>query len=337
MSEQIFPVNSLSKYKKAGPTDLIELLPAPGCNSLFIQKWCLETFFYGIAYHELIHLSGPTGSAKTSLIEALYLVPENFGALCQALNVKEKPLMVYPIEMVTFDTPGELIQRRALNQGTTFDERSALVNALIEAQQTNGQYYPAVWLREIGRVHSASIQGGLLNLMTRSEAILPGGLRIETGNLAWIADSNYQAENDSTHTLVTFDDALKRRFTVNLTLDYPSSEQEVIILKHLVKEKQLPKVDDELIDKVVKLGQVIRNHRGTGNLLSIAPPTIYGYMALIRMAHSLPHLSLQQVARATLLGNAGQDDQKFVTGVFNEVFGIQSDPEEDPAVAGNLF
>ena len=336
MGQLVFPVNDKQKYEQAGATDLIQLLAAPGCNSLFVEKAWLETLVYGICNYEFIHLSGPTGSGKTSIIEAL-TVAENFRALCNAVGFKEKPLTLYPIEMVIFDTPGELVQRRALDKGTTYDENSALVGAIMAADKAKKQSYPVVWLREIGRVHTSSIQGGLLNLMTRGEISLPSGVRIEGSGISWIADSNYQAENDATHTLVVFDDAFKRRFTMNLTLNYPSPEQEAEILQHLTAGGELPKVDDELIVKVVKLGQVIRRNRTEGNLLSVVPPTIYGYMAFLRMAHALPTASLQQVAMSTLLGNASFEDRKIVSGVFNEVFGLQTEYEEDPTMAGSLF
>jgi len=56
------------------------------------------------------------------------------------------------------------------------------------------------------------------------------------------------------------------------------------------------------------------------------------------MAKTLPHLSLQQVAVATLLGNASMEDKKVVSSVFNEVFGLQADTfEDDPTLGGNLF
>jgi len=337
ITRQIFPVDDLELYREAGPTDLIELLPVRGHNSIFVEKWRLEMLFYGLVRHEFTHLSGPTGSAKTSLIEALYLEPRNIQALCRSLGYPIRPLSLHPIEMVIFDVPGELIQRRGLDKGTTFDERSSLVTALLEASSATDEAYQVIWLRELGRVHSASIQGGLLDLMTHGEIMLPDGTQLPGQDIAWIADSNYQAESEAVHTLVVQDDGLKRRFTVNLTLDYPGAEQEVMILRRLVLSGQLPDVDDELILGVVRLGQAVREHRAEGNLLSVPPPTIYGYMAFLRVAHALAHLGLSQVAQATLLGNASNEDQKLVPGVFNEVFGLQSDFDEDLTAAGNLF
>jgi MoxR-like ATPase len=337
MLRQVFRVDKPKEYQKAGPTDLIKLLPVPGGNPLFLPKSQVEILVYGIVSHEMTHLSGPTGSAKTSLIEAMQAVPENFRGICQSLGFSEKPLRVFPIEMATYEAPGELYQRRALKNGTTFDEESGLVRALTEAAKSNGQLYNLIWLREIGRVHSATVQGGLLDLMSREDIILPSGNRIDGRGIAWVADSNYQVETDATHTLVTFDDALRRRFTVNLTLDYLPAEQEMQVFQHLIAEGQFKKVEDDLIAKVVMLGQVIRRHRSEGNLLSVPPPTIYGYLALVRMAQALPHLSIQQVALATLLGNASPEDRKHVSAVFNEVFGLQAGEDDDPTKGGGLF
>ncbi len=337
MNMQVFRVHRAGDYRKAGPTDLIELLPAPGSNPLFIMKWILETLVYGIVNHEFIHLSGPTGGAKSSLLEALYLVPANFVSICYGLGFKEKPLVLYPIEMAIYEAPGELYQRRSLRDGSTYDELSKLVVALEKANEKKEEIYPLIWLREMGRVHSSSVQGGLLNLMTRNDVVLPDGRRLSGSGISWVADSNYQAEGDSTHTLVTLDDALKRRFTVNLTMDYLSAEQETQVLQYLTGELHMGPVDPELIARVVKLGHLIRRQRLEGALLSIAPPTIYGYLAFLRMAVALPHLSHQQIAMTTFMGNAGLEDRKAAFTLFNEVFGLQPVTDDGSALGGNLF
>jgi MoxR-like ATPase len=335
--QRIFRVTEPREYRKAGPTDLVRLQPVPGSHPLFVEKWRLEVIVYGIARHEFIHLSGPTGSAKSSLIEALSMVPENFRALCTALGLPDQPLKVYPIEMALFETPGELYQRRALKEGTTYDEPSVLLQALTDAVQVKPQAYPLIWLREMGRVQASSVQGGLLDLMTRGDILLPDGRRLDGRGIAWIADSNYQADTDATHTLVTLDDALKRRFSLNLTLDYLSASQEVQILRYLTRvEPHARPGDAALCEQVVKLGHVIRQRRAQGTLLSLTPPTIYGYLALLRLASALPHLSLQQAAMSTMLGNASAEDHKLIPGVFTEVFGLQS-ADEAAVAPGNLF
>ena len=86
-------------------------------------------------------------------------------------------------------------------------------------------------------------------------------------------------------------------------------------------------IDDDLIMKVVQLGSTVRRRRSSGILQSVAPPTLYGYMAMLRMCKALPHLSPQQVAWITLLGNTGVEDRKQAMGVLDEVFGPRAAPK----------
>lgn len=94
---------------------------------------------------------------------------------------------------------------------------------------------------------------------------------------------------------------------------------------------------DEFIEKAVQLGNSIRRHRLEGNLMSVAPPSLYGLQAFVKMASRMPHLTLQQVALSTLLGNASHADQKYVASVLNEVFSFQTDLTDDPLNGGGLF
>lgn len=340
MRKTIYRLWEPDEFCKAGPSDLTELLPVPGQHPLFFKKVDIEQFGYAVLEKEFCHISGPTGTAKTAMIEAFYLVQENWQALCAALGFPVKPLKLYPIETLIYETPGELFQRRALLNGTTYDEKSGLVRAIEDASRSVDSHYPLIWTRELGRVHTTSVQGGLLEVITPGDITLSDGTRINGRGIAWIADSNYQAEDDATHTLVTFDDALKRRYTVNITMDYLSAEQEVMVLREILKKDKprgFKKSDDGLIEKVVQLGHAIRRQREEGNLHSAPPPTISGYLAFLRMAIRLRHLSLQQVAQATLLGHCSREDAKQSSAVLNEVFGLQAIDAEDPAMGVNLF
>lgn len=94
---------------------------------------------------------------------------------------------------------------------------------------------------------------------------------------------------------------------------------------------------NETIVKAVELGTVIRRQRREGNLLSVVPPTMYGYMSFVRMSLACPHMSPDMVASATLLGNASESDRRHARSILNEVFGLHSIDEEDPMMGGNLF
>jgi MoxR-like ATPase len=248
--------------------------------------------------------------------------------------------------MATYDSPGELYQRRSLRDGNTYDELSRLVAALKTAAEERDRCYPLIWIREMGRVHSPSVQGGLLNLITNQDIVLPDGTRIEGREIAWIADSNYQAEQDSTHTLVTFDDALKRRFTLNIKLGYLAPEQEAGVLHAIVRADtnglgELSAGDREglagLIDRVVLLGQLIRSRKAQGELTSAPPPTIYGYLAFLRMAARIRHCAPVDVARSTLLGNVSQEDEEHAAAILNDVFGLQTAVADEPTMGGNII
>ncbi len=135
MSENVFRINKPYELRKAGPLDLIEMVPAPGTNPLYLPKVTLEIYTYGVVMCMLIHTSGPTGTAKSSLIEAMAL-PANFFPICKSLGFPhKKPIKLYAAEMACFESPGELYQRRSLKEGTTYDEPSIVIKSLRDADK----------------------------------------------------------------------------------------------------------------------------------------------------------------------------------------------------------
>ena len=337
MSEKVFQISKQKDLRKAGPNDLVELNPVYGANALYMKKLIPDVYAYAIAKGELIHVSGPTGSAKSSLIEAMTLT-ENFSPVCKSLGLpSSKPVKLYTAEMACFESPGELYQRRSLKNGTTYDEQSIIIQSLKDAQKYKKTHYVVMWIKEMGRAHAPSVQGGLLDLMDKTIIRLPDGSTLDPSGIAWICDSNYQAESDSVHTLVTLDDALKRRFTINLTLDYLKAEQEEQVLHYLISKWKLKPDFKMLVKKIVNLGQKIRRQRLEGNLQSVIAPTIYGYEALLKMMDTLSNLSLRDAIFCTLLGNASMEDYKSAVAVFNEVFGLQAGVEEEPDIARSMF
>jgi hypothetical protein len=336
MTDKVYQAWKEKEFAQAGYSDLIELLPNAGGNHLYFPKWILDILIQGICSGEYIHLSGPSGSAKTALLESL-MVEENFRSMVNSLGLPYKPLKVYAIEMPSYETPGEFQFRRSLKDGSTFDEKSDIVRALEEAQQLGNDHYVMIWLREMGRVHSSSVQGGLLNLMSKAEVILRDGSRLNGGNICWVADSNYQAEGDSQFSLVPLDSALQRRFSLNLTIDYLDPEAEMKVLGHIIKKDTDLDLDNDLLKEVITLGAAIRNKRMQGSMLSVPPPSIYGYLTYYRMATQLPHLGRQLIARATLLGHANAQDAKQLPIILNDIFSMTFEDEDTEAQNSTLF
>ena len=335
-----FSLSKSNALEQAGSGDLIALRRAPGAAApILVQKGILVHLVDAIIAREAIHVSGPTGSAKTSLIEALAKVPDNFMDVCRYLGAEAKLLRTFPIEMCLFESPAEVYQRRAIRDGETYDEVSVLVAALEAAADIEGEY-PLIWLREIGRVHAASIQGALLNIVTDGEIVLPDGRRISTERFGFIADSNYAAEDDhdTTYVLVVLDAALKRRFIVNIKLDYLGREEELEILREIAKvDRALAGADPELMRKTVALGELVRAERSQGNLLSLAAPTIAGYAGFLRRVQRLPAQPVRSAAFTTLLGNPSRDDEKLTMSVFNQIFAPGARAEDGFVLDENMF
>lgn len=337
MGKNVYRIDQPEELRKAGPSDLIAMIPVRDANPLYLKKKTLEIYAYGVVHKEFMHISGPTGTAKSSFLEAM-TIPQNFHAICDFLGFKnKKPIRLYTAEMVCFETPGELYQRRSLKDGTTYDEASIIIKALRDADKYKESHQVVMWIKEMGRAHAPSIQGGLLDLMVKTRVHLPDGSTLDPIEIAWVCDSNYQAENDSVHTLVTFDDALKRRFRLNITLDYLDAEQEEQVLHYLIRKWNLKPDLRLLVPKIVKLGQKIRYQRIEGNLQSATAPTIYGYEGLLKMIDALPHLSLRDAVFHTLLGNTNIDDSKTAMTTFNEIFGLQAEDEEEVSLSRSMF
>ena len=334
----VYKSTDTKSYKKAGATDLLEMENSATGHSIYVLKEIVDKLVFGFCTGKLTHLSGPSGSAKTSLIEAIGRNPKNFATACKALGFPEKPLKIYPIEMCCFETPAEVSARRALRNGETYDEPSALVEALIDAAKHKDEFYPVVWLREAGRAHSSAVQGGFLNYMTDDYITLRDGQVILGAGIAWIADSNYAAVDEDLYTVVPIDAAFKRRFSLNIRMDYLPLKQEVEALRAIAGQvPELKDVEPDLIERIVRLGQKIREMRAEGPLRSLAPPTPYVYKSFLEMSCRLSRLDLLEVAKATLMGNASNEDSKLVPSVFNDVFGLTPDDDDPDEFDRTLF
>lgn len=338
MPRHFYKIENAQEYETAGDSDLIRMLPVPGQNALFIPKALLEALVTGISLNNYIHLSGPTGTAKSSIILALGDVPKNYQLVCRYLGKRGKKIKVYPIEMAQFETSAELYARRGLKDGNTIDEDSVIIEAFKDAQQLKKTHDVLIWLRELGRTHSSSVQGGLLDILCEGNIYHRNEI-IDGSGIGVIADSNYQAEADFTHDLVEFDAALKRRLPVNITMSYLDANSEAVIIRELAKSKRIfNKLDYDIYEKTIQLGNLIREQQQNGNLRSIIPPNIKGYMTFLEFMAALKHMSPFTVAQYTMIGNATNDDLKIVVALFNEAFGIRYYKEDESLQNyGNLF
>jgi len=336
MKNIAFRVDDPRSYRKAGSRSIIELTGAAGNNDLYIQKRKLELLVAAIVSKENVNLSGPTGSGKTALIEALSLVPDNFIPGCRELGFPEKPLKTFPGEMTQFDTPSELYRIRALQDGNTFYEDSIIFRSIAEARSIKDTHYAVIWCRELGRCQNG-VQGALLNIISRGDILTADGRRIPSEGISFLTDNNYQAADDAVHSLCVFDDALRRRFSINITLDYLPAETEEIILRNLASREGLG-ADEKNLMRLVLLGEKIRAARADGRFQSLAPPTIHGYLGALRLQALLPSYLLQDVLEHSILGNASSEDRKLFPALYHEVFGAEAVcSEEDVAIAGDLL
>jgi hypothetical protein len=315
---------------RAGARDLVALKGNPPIIKQLKELQWLGSAIVGGG--EMIHVHGDSGTGKNAVIEAITCDETNWRSLCEHLGVKYLPIKLHAIEMSAYETVSEIYYRRSLKNGETWDEPSAIIQAIREAVQLKDEYYHCIWLREIGRCPTAAVQGGLLNLMTRGLVCLPNGEVVSGAGIAWIADSNYHVDDASTHILVTQDTALIRRWSVNITVDYMDPEQEVEILLFHMNSGYIPKVEKLLIYKVVELGKYIREERKKGSLTSLAPPSLYGFASFLRAAFRHPQMSLEEIAENTLLGAASGQDREQVRALFADVFGIQKKNTASAAV-----
>ncbi|MBU2488892.1 MAG: AAA family ATPase [Proteobacteria bacterium] len=340
--QKIYRATHPREYEKAGPSDLIALEPPPGGLPICRRKMELVQIVFGMQPGEITHSSGPSGTGKTTVPLYLEKVPKNWETICRAEGLPAKPLKLFPVQMSTYESPAECWGQTALRDGSTFQEQSLLVRSMRQAEKMADDHCCVILLREMGRVASEQVQGGLTDLLIREEIILPDGGRIQGGRYATYMDSNYQDMDEAQHTLSPQEDAIKRRITVNVTMGHLQPTEEAAVLRYVVHNgngKRGPAVDhlEELIGIAVRIVQAVREQRREGRLLSIAPPSIYNMHSFVRMCLALPQMNQGDVARATLMGNATAEDLPAVEGVYAEVFGLAADSNDADPTMVDLF
>ncbi len=336
----------------AGTNDFVRLLPASdGEQRIVLRRRVLEVLTAAIVLREHVHVSGPTGTAKTALIEAMEN-PANMIAALSLLpgDVPTRPLRIHAVEMPEIETPGELWRTRELREEGTVLEDSAILKAFDRADPE--RYYEILHLRELGRNISPHVQSGLLNLLTRGPIRVPGRAPIPRFVSA-IADSNYQPGVRAGYELQPMDEAVRRRLAVQLELEQlPADIEEQLLAEiagigpdvtlHAVAPAPARPVrrvvSSEFVSGLMRIAAVLRREQAEGNLRSVAPPTLFNMTTVIHLAELLPGHTLEDLALVTLLGNATPEDQaRYVPGVLAEALGLETDDAESIRPTGDMF
>ncbi len=350
--KQYHDINDTDTCRKAGYKDLIRLNPvvrvvpeAEGRgaksgksrevrtnNAIYAKKFQLVVMATAIEQNMIMHASGATGTGKTSLIHAV-ADDANWAKICRMVGIAYKPVKLFVTNMVSYETPQEIERKRELKNATTFDAYSDLVRYMVEGNKLAKTHYPLIFIKEIGRAHSPAVQNALVTALEKPTIYLFDGTALDIGEIRFVMDSNYVSEEDDIYVLTEFDTALKRRVEINLTCDYLSPEEEAMIV---VNERKVKVKDLAKVKKVVQLGQKIRVRRKEGNLQSLTPPTIYGYLAAVKLMEQQPDMPMEHVMGSTLLGSAKEEDSEEAWLLYDEVFGLRMESRFDGGLSSPL-
>jgi len=340
MGIPFYRIEDKNSFFESSYDSLIRLLPVKGFTSLFFPRWMLETVIYALVSAENIHISGATGTGKSALIEGLYKNEDNFSLLANYFGYKtnNKKLKIHPIPVSMFESP-DLIYRRAIvanenGAAITIDEKSLLIKEIENAAENAHKDYHFIWLVELGRVLNETIQGALVLIINKSGIYLPYEKKIINYNqdVGFITDSNY-VDDLNTYSLVDFDAALKRRFSVNVIFSPFGIEETELIMAELCKELNYKKIKSDLITKTVMLVHKIRMNQSTGKLSSLVAPSISSLLAFFKMAETMPVLNTRVCAFGTLLGNASSSDLGLAIEIYNSTFGnIKNENENQRSI-----
>ncbi len=304
-------------YSNAGYSDLVRLEPLPGQVAPIVERWKLDLMVAGIVSGSRLHVSGPTGTAKTLTIRSLVYRPSNFETICRALGLPLLPLTVYSCQIGRFDGPSEIVFRRtATKRGEIVDEDSILVKALKEQDGRRGQNYAVILLPELGRALSEAIQGALVELISPTVLLDSERRLLLVDHVCWLGDSNY-ADTTGEYSLVKLDEALHRRLSIAVEMFHPGEEQECAILKTLVAES-----DPEELVRIVRLASDVRKARAERSLLSLPPPSLDGCAQFLKMRRMLPHVQVETLAFSTVLSSCAPADRPKAGDMLAKIFGV---------------
>ncbi len=334
---QIYSITKKREFEKAHNDDFIQMIAASATETpVTIQKSKLVVATLAIISGEVLHLSGATGTGKTSFLNALLFEPRNWKYMCQNLNLPHYPIRVFSHSAVGLETPSELFYRRSINEKGTFDEMSDLLKDMKKLQRNNDKYYNVIWISEMLRMPS-NVQSAFVELINQKVFDSKGKV-IGVKKLAWLFDSNYQAAQDENFffELSQFDEAFKARNTVCLTFEYLNIFQEVGILKKLLKEQFQKDFSEILLFKVVEVSAKIREEKLKGKFPSLPMPTFRQYLGFFNLANA-NKLTEEILFDVTIFGFATKEDHTALEDIYQEIYNKYEREEEHVWETSNKF
>ena len=262
-----------------------------------------------------VHFTGPSGSGKSTLLSYMLCNPRNMARVQMALRRDPVEVRTWTVPLSRFEGAPDLRSRRAIGpDGQTVDEDSLIVAGIKEALELPDSIRAVLWIQEPGRCATQWVQSALVTMMEDRLTLADGRTVSLVGRLGWVFDSNYLVEDKCI--LANRDDGFFRRM-VNITLGYPTAEQEQAIVMQL-----RPDADPDLVRRLVELGADVRARRGQGALTSVAPPCLNRYLDALSLVAEVG-MSPLSAAEHAVLGGANADDQESVTEVLNRAFGLR--------------
>jgi len=312
-------VVDVSEFEKASSGCVVRLRPiTDGMHPFYADFDLLIVAGDALASRAPLHLSGPSGTGKSHLLNSLLFGPrENITRVWDAIDVPRWSTVVcHRIFVSMLETPGEVWYRTEISNFNTEEHPQRILEILSEAS-SHPETLHVIWLVESGRGIQECVQGAFLEIVGQTVIREPHGRAFAADNIAFVTDSNHAANESGEFAIWDLDQAYGRRWTRRVTVAGLTAEQEAMVLRELC-----PVATDQQIAQVVRLAMLIREKHGEGSLRSILPPTIDAELDLLGCMRRLP-VSTRSLAFYTLLGHLSGRDRDEAETTFAEAFGVQ--------------
>jgi hypothetical protein len=311
-------VFDVTDFDLASSGSLLRMQPLPNSHAYFADYDIAVLVVDALATLAPVHLSGPSGTGKTHMLNSLLFgPPANFYCISNGLGLPQWPrIRAHRILVSMYETPGEVWYKTGVVRFTTLQQPQKILEVLEEAS-ADPEALHIVWLVESGRGISSAVQGGWLEIVGQRTIREPNGKVFELGNVAFVTDSNHSANVSGEFSIWDLDQAYGRRWTRRINLAALSPDQEAAVLRELA-----PAATDQQIQQVVSLAVTIRQKHEEGGLRSCLPPTIDAELDLLGCMSRLRQ-NTRTLVFNTLLGHCASREIEEAETAYAEAFGVQ--------------